>query len=206
MIKIKLLLFFALLAFATLAQEKPAVKSGMPDYYAKEEIINDGKRYRIHNCYLSGGPGFLQSTIRKGLQRSLAIDFQFPIKKLHFQAGAMMSGENFNSNNNIQGHIGYGYRREKRHNNIAAFIGPSFFTGVEGDASSLPTFYQGVGLYGCVQAVTKFTYDIGFGGEVFGEISQKQSIIGIRLIAFFSGAYRGPKRNFNPNVRAENSK
>lgn len=77
---------------------------------------------------------------------------------------------------------------------------------MEGDASSLPTFYQGVGLYGCVQAVTKFTYDIGFGGEVFGEISQKQSIIGIRLIAFFSGAYRGPKRNFNPNVRAENSK
>jgi hypothetical protein len=204
MIKIRIGILLCLGSLSIMAQDKP--KTGMPAYFRKEEIIDNGKRYRIHNSYLSVGPGFLASSIRSSVQKSLGLDYQFPIRRMHFQAGALMSGEGFSSNNNVQAHVCYGFRKENRRNNFAAYIGPSFYTGVEGDASALPSFYQGVGLYGSAQVVTKFAYDIGLGLELFGEVSQKQNILGLRLIAFFSGAYRGPKRNFNANVRAENSK
>jgi hypothetical protein len=69
-----------------------------------------------------------------------------------------------------------------------------------------PEFYQGVGGYACVQIATKLVYDIGVGAELFVEASGKQSLLGVRLFLFFSGAYRGVKRNYNPHVRSENKK
>jgi len=39
------------------------------------------------------------------------------------------------------------------------------------------------------------------GAELFGEVNYKQNLIGIKFIAFFSGAYRGAKKKVNPNVR-----
>jgi hypothetical protein len=186
------------------AQQKDSLKKGMPDYYAKEEVIYEGKRYRIHNTYLTAGGGFLNSSIRPQGQKAIGIDFHFPIRKLHFQMGGVMSGEDFGSNNNVQLHVGYGYRRETRSTNLAAYIGPTVFQGVTGDIGSPPEFYSGAGGYVCLQAVSKFTYDIGVGIELFGEINYKQGMFGFKVIAFFSGAYRGPKRNYNPNVRAEN--
>ncbi|PBQ32247.1 hypothetical protein CNR22_10850 [Sphingobacteriaceae bacterium] len=199
--KLKLLLFFVTAALNMLAQEKP---KKMPDFFRKEEIIYDNKRYRIHNCYLTLGPGFLQTSIRKEVQRTIALDFQFPIRRHHFQAGVQMSGESFGSNNNIQGHVCYGWRKEKTRNNLAAYVGPSVYTGVETGSMGEAVFYQGLGLYGCVQAVTKLAYDIGIGAELFGDISPKQGMVGLKLIVFFSGAYRGPKKNVNINVRSEN--
>lgn len=202
--RLNLFIFLCLIYAGFRAQEQPVVKPEKPYYDRKEEIIYDGKRYRIHNSYLSLGGGFLQSSIRSTLQKTLGADFQFPIRRMHFQVGAMMSGEGFSSNNHIQGHVCYGFRRERTKNNLALFFGPSYATGVEGDASGAPRFYQGLGGYVAVQAISKFTYDIGLGVELFGDISQRQSIAGLKLIVFFSGAYRGPKRNFNPNVRSEN--
>ena len=64
-----------------------------------------------------------------------------------------------------------------------------------------PEFYQGVGGYACVQIATKLVYDIGVGAELFGEFNYKQSLAGVRFFLFFSGAYRGVKRNYNPHVR-----
>jgi hypothetical protein len=187
-----------------LGQVVPHEKPPKPPFDRKEEIIYDGKRYRIHNSYLSLGPGYLQSSIRPTLQKMIGLDYVFYVRRLHFQAGVMMSGEGFGSNNNVQGHIGYGFRKEKAKSNIAAFAGPSFYTGVEADPAGNARFYQGVGLYGSAQIVTKFTYDIGLGLELFGDVSIKQSMVGLKLIAFFSGAYRGPKKNFNPHVKTEN--
>jgi hypothetical protein len=202
--KYKFIVLICLGYFGLLAQEKPKENPFASDYYWKEEIIYNNNRYRIHNSYLTLGAGFLQSNIRKSLQRKIGIDFQFPIKRLHFQAGVMMSGETFGSNNNIQGHIGYGLRQEKNKSNLAAYIGPSYHTGVTVDATNNPVFYQGWGVYACVQAVNKFSYDIGLGAELFTDISRTQRIVGLKLIAFFSGAYRGPKKNYNPHVRSEN--
>jgi hypothetical protein len=185
-------------------------QSKRPPYFRKEEIIVDGKRYRIHNNYLTFGPGFLSSSIRNNSQRSINIDFQFHIRRQHFQGGLMMCGESFGSNNNVQAHIGYGYRKENRGSNFAFFAGPTYFTGVEAIEDSIlgtrPHIYEGFGVYGCVQAVYKFTYDIGIGIEAYGEYATKQSLYGVRLIVFFSGAYVGQKRNYNPNVRRPNAK
>lgn len=148
--------------------------------------------------------GYLASTIRKDIQRTIGVDFQFPIKTYHFQAGAMMSGEQFNSNNTIQGHVGYGLRKETTKSNISVFIGPTIFTGVKGDSSGDPEFYEGMGAYVSFQVIAKLKYDIGIGAEAFGEVNYAQRLAGIKVILFFSSAYRGPKKNYNPNVRAEN--
>jgi hypothetical protein len=186
-------------------QNKSPEQPAKPPYFRKEEILADGKRYRKYNNYLTAGPGYLSSSIRKTVQKAVGIDFQFHIRREHFQIGVLMSGEEFLSNNNIQLKLGYGYRREKRASNLAAFIGPTYFTGVEGTPGvTAASFYNGFGAYACLQAIAKFTYDIGFGLEAFAEISYKQSMAGIKAVFFFSGAYRGLKRNYNPNVRSEN--
>ena len=206
MIKLRLLIIACSIAFNLVAQEKDSLKTQKPKYFRKEEIIHNGKRYRIHNSYLTIGGGYVLSSIRKTAQSARGVDFHFPIRKLHFQTGAMISGQSFSSNNNVQAHLGYGWRKEKNVSNLALYVGPTFFTGVKGDTASSSQFYQGFGAYVSVQAATKFSYDIGIGAEAFAEVSGIQSMIGIKFIAFFSGAYRGPKKNYNPNVRSENSK
>lgn len=106
--------------------------------------------------------------------------------------------------------MGYGYRKETTKYNFAAFGGPTFFYGVIGVPDSVntyrPEFYSGAGFYACAQIATKLVYDIGIGAELFGDISYKQRMVGVRFFLFFSGAYRGVKRNFNPHVRSENKK
>jgi hypothetical protein len=181
-----------------------SLRAKQPPYNRKEEIIHDAKRYRIHNNYLTFGGGFANSTIRNQSQKVVGADFQFHVKRQHFQAGVLMSGEQFLSNNHVQGHIGYGYRRETKFSNLAVFGGPAYFYGVEGEVGTPERFYDGFGAYVAVQGITKFAYDIGLGIELFSEFSYKQSLFGFKIIAFFSGAYKGPKRNYNPNVRSEN--
>jgi hypothetical protein len=183
--------------------DKPAKKPEQT-YYKQEEIIHDGKLYRVHNNYLSFGAGIIASSIRDEIQRTIGVDFQFPIQKAHFQVGVVMSGESYTSNNTLQAHLCYGLRKETTKTNLAAFIGPSFYTGVTEDAAGEALFYEGVGAYICFQAIAKVKYDVGLGLELFGEVNAAQSMIGIKVIAFFSGSYRGLKKNYNPNVRAEN--
>ena len=172
----------------------------------REEILYDGKRYRMWNNYLTAGGGFLSSTLRSNSQKMVAVDFHFHIRKQYFQVGGFMSGEEFLSNNNIQGHVCYGLRYERNTVNLAVFAGPSIFTGVTGTPGVTdPAFYNGWGAYFSLQAVSKFiSYDIGLGGELFADLSEKQRIVGFKIILFFSGAYRGLKGPINPNVRAEN--
>ena len=192
-----------------ISQEKEQPLPIMKDYPydRKEEIINDGKRYRVHNNYLSLGGGFLSSSIRNQSQKVLGIDFQFHVRKQHFQLGSIMSGQEFRANNNVQGHIGYGYRKETKKYNLAAFAGPNYYTGVVAvsDTGGIrASLYEGFGAYFCLQGVAKLMYDFGVGVEIFGDFSKHQNIFGFKLIGYFSGAYRGPKKNYNPHVRAEN--
>jgi len=187
-----------------MAQQQPTVEPAPLPYFAKEEIIFDGKRYRIHNNYFTLGGGFTFSGIRDEVQKNIAGDFQFHIRREHFQLGMMINGNSFGDVKDLQLHAGYGYRIEKNKTNLAAFIGPMYFTGVEGDVNTGPLFYDGFGAYACVQGIYKFWYDVGLGLELFGNVSYKQSMVGLKLIAYFSNAYKGPKRNVNPNVRSEN--
>lgn len=196
---------------ASWAQEKPVSPGSAqphvrPPYNRKEEIIYDAKRYRVHNNYLTIGGGVAGSTIRSGSQRCVGGDFNFHIRRQYFQLGALMSGPELMSNNHAHVHVGYGYRWEGKTYNLAGYIGPCYFSGVEGTPPAPAMLYSGYGVYGCIQVVNKFVYDIGIGLDMFTEISYKQALYGVRVIAFFSGAYRGVKRNYNPNVRSENSK
>jgi hypothetical protein len=202
-------IFFILLALYAkqfLAQKEVLLPPDKPAYDRKEEIIFDGKRYRIHNNYLTFGIGLLQSNIRNQSQKTAGVDFQFHLKKQHFQAGAMMSGDDLFGNNNTQFHCGYGYRREKNTSNVAIYAGPTYFTGVEGAAGAPASFYDGFGVYLSAQAIYKVKYDIGLGLEFFGDVSYKQVMSGLKIIVFFSGSYRGLKKNYNPNVRSESGK
>jgi len=195
---------FVVISLSLSAQEKPPrVKE---KYDRKEEMIYDNKRYQIHNNYLTVGGGVLSSSIRAQSQNNLGLDFQFHIRRQHFQAGGMISGESFGSNNHSQAHIGYGYRQEKRFTNLAAFAGLSYGSGVEGQYPNPAVFYTSYGGYACIQFIYKFAFDIGLGLEGFADFSYKQNIYGFKVIAFFSGAYRGKKANYNPHVKSERPK
>lgn len=174
-------------------------------YFRKEEIINDGKLYRKHNNYITVGPGYSFSSIRGDVQKDLGIDFNFHIRTIYFQTGVIMSGNEFLSNNHLNFKLGVGLRKENRKNHFAFFVGPTYYTGVIGIEDSLgtrPQFYSGLGAYLSAQAIIKLTYDIGFGIQPYLTVSGKQTQGGIKLVMFFSGSYRGPKRNYNPNVRS----
>lgn len=186
-----------------LGQKDILVPKEQPPYDRKEEIIFENKRYRIHNNFITLGGGYLGSSIREDVQRCVNADFQFHIRLHHFQIGAMMSGEEFLSNNNTQVHLGYGLRRENNGSNLAAFIGPTYFTGVQGAVGQPAVFYDGFGLYVCGQAIYKLAYDIGLGVELFLETGQKYTQGGIKFVAYFSGAYRGAKKKFNPHVKSQ---
>lgn len=204
--KVVLLYFLLLFQTCLTAQTEVLIPKEKPPYDRKEEIIHDGKRYRIHNNYFTMGGGVIESSLRDQSQKTLGVDYQFHIRRQQFQVGGIISGVEFFSNNNTQLHAGYGYRIEKNTSNFSAYVGPTYFTGVAGVSPDPPDFYDGFGLYFSVQAVYKIKYDIGLGLELIGDVSYKQKMIGIKLIAFFSGSYRGLKRNYNKNVRSENSK
>ncbi|MDI1355482.1 MAG: hypothetical protein PSX36_11210 [bacterium] len=204
MIKLKVLILFLVIAFDIVAQNKDLSDTVKLPYFKKEEIIFEGKRYRIHNNYLTAGAGFGASSSRSTAQKNLALDYQFHIRMQQFQTGVLISGNDFGSTNFTQLHVGYGYRLEKNKTNFAFFAGPTYFTGVMGDTSTTAVIFDGFGLYSSVQVVYKVVYDIGLGLELFSDINYKQRMFGVKIIAFFSNAYRGPKRNINPNVRSEN--
>jgi hypothetical protein len=196
-LKKSLFIFFVLLSELGVAQW---LKKDTLPYNRKEEIVYDGKRYRKYNNYLTIGGGYLWSSVRNMEQKILAGDFQFHFQKQYFQFGFLMSGKEFLSNNNIQGHIGIGYRREKEQSNLAFFVGPSYSTFVTAKLDSTgeytPVVNSGMGGYICAQYIYKVKYDVGIGLELFGDFSANQQMGGLKIIAFFSGAYRGVKRGW----------
>ncbi len=179
-------------------------------YDRKEEIIDNNKRYRIHNNYLTVGPGFGSSNIRVSEQSIIGLDFNFHIRKQYFQAGILMSGNKFLSNNNLAAHLCYGYRKETNKYNFAFYGGVSYNEGiippmiVGGDTISAKLF-RTYGFYANIQYIFKITYDIGFGGEAFAEFNKHQAFGGIKFILFFSGAYQGKAKVYNQHVKKKKS-
>jgi hypothetical protein len=190
----KLLLILFLTSFSVALAQKDTLP-----YNRKEEIVYDGKRYRVYNNYLTFGLCDAYSDIRKKDQVGLNVDFQFHLQKEYFQAGFYMTGDQLLRNTNIQGHICYGIRREKKKYNLAGFIGPSYSKFVTGftDTSGITyvTPHETFGGYLCLQGVYKIKYDVGIGAELFADISAQQKMAGVRVILYFSGAYRGEKKS-----------
>jgi hypothetical protein len=196
---VKKFLFILFVILSEFATAQLWQKDTMP-YNRKEELIYDGKRYRKYNNYLTIGGGYLWSSVRNMEQKVLAGDFNFHLQKQYFQIGFLMSGKEFLGNNNLQGHIGIGYRKEKDQSNLAFFVGPSYSTFITTKLDTageyFPIINTTMGAYICAQYIYKVKYDVGIGLELFGDFSPKQQMGGVKLIAFFSGAYRGLKRGF----------
>lgn len=189
------ILYLLLYGLPFFAQKKDTIP-----FNRKEEIVYDDKRYRKYNNYLSFGMGKGISDIRRLDQNFINVDYQFHLQREYFQAGLFMSGDDFLRNNNIQGHICYGIRREGNKYNFAGFIGPSYSYFVTGKTDTAgvttPVINNILGGYLSLQGIYKIKYDVGIGLELFADVSTLQRMAGVRVILFFSGAYRGVYRGF----------
>lgn len=177
-------------------------QSDSTSFNIKEEIAYDGKRYRVHNSWLSVGAGPGYNTKWPKDEKNIGVDFSFFIKQHHFRAGGYMSGRDFTLTNNYNFHICYGLRKEAEKYNLSAFIGPatSYFRRPLSDSINfnLGTVYNEFGVHLSVEAIYKIKYDVGFGGQIFCDYNQVQMVYGVRLVAYFSGAYRGIKYGRTP--------
>ena len=170
----------------------------------KKEITYDGKRYRVYNNWLSVGvgQGFNQHWYKDEKdEKNAGIDYSFYIKKYYFRVGGFMSGRDLSHVNNYSFHGGIGLRKEELKYNLSMFLGPStsYFRRPLSDSTQfglqtvLSTVYNRVGAYACVEAVYKFKYDLGLGGQIFCDYNEVQIVYGVRIVAYFSSAYRGIK-------------
>ena len=180
------------------------VKKDTSAYNPKAEIAYDGKRYRVYNNWLTFGGGANYNTKWPKDQKNLAVDFSFHLKQTYFRVGAFMSGNDFTAANSYNFHLGVGLRKEHEKYNLSAFAGPSYSyfkrplsDSVEfGLPAILNNVYNRFGGYACVEAVYKIKYDVGLGGQIFCDYNDVQMIYGVRLVAYFSGAYRGIKYGY----------
>ncbi len=202
-----LIFIFVLLTSVTALSQNDTTKQVKKDtvkFNPKQEIAYDGKRYRVYNNWLTFGGGAGYNTKWPKDQKNLGVDYSFHIKQYYFRLGAMMSGNDFSAANSYNFHAGLGLRKEHEKYNLSAFIGPSYsyFKRPLSDSvqfglpSILNTIYNRVGGYACIEAIYKIKYDVGIGGQIFCDYNEVQMVYGVRLVAYFSGAYRGIKYGY----------
>jgi hypothetical protein len=189
--------FVSLACFGQTDSIKKNTKKDSVIYNPKEEFVLDGKRYRVYNNWLSAGAGAGYNTRWPKDEKNIGIDYSFHIKQYYWRLGGFMSGVDFTASNNYNFHLGVGLRKETQDYNLSAFIGPSvaYFRRPLSDSSNynLAKVYNEVGGYACIEAVYKLKYDVGLGGQIFCDYNQIQMVYGVRIIAYFSSAYRGIK-------------
>lgn len=196
---IVIVVFFILFGGTCFAQ-KDSIVAKKDTFNRKKEIVYDGNRYRVYNSWLSVGAGANYNTKWLKDEKNTAVDFSFHIRQHYFRVGGFMSGRDYTAANNYSFHAGYGLRKEGLKYNLSAFLGPSmsYLRRPLSDSTNynLSTVYNAVGGYAVIEAVYKFKYDVGLGGQIFCDINQIQIVYGVRLIAYFSGAYRGIKPGY----------
>lgn len=181
----KFLLAFVCFSSCLYAQDiQNAIKAEM-----KKEVIYNGNRYKVYNNWISGGAGAAYSTGTAPLQFAGGVDYNFHLKLSYFQLGFLLSGDAFRNYNNTQLHLCYGKRKESNEYNFAYFGGLSYSTGYENSQAAKP--YSTVGFYLNSQLVRKLKYDIGIGMAAFVDVNFTQTIGGLQIILYFSGAYKG---------------
>jgi hypothetical protein len=163
----------------------------------KKEIILQNKRYHIYNNYLSAGVGQCYNSGWQQVELCTSFDFNFHARKNYFQIGGNLVGPALWNNNCIQLHAGWGYRLERCNYMLAAYGGVSFSDGYYLQNDTVKVKMNSVGGYIALQAFYKFKFDYGVGVSTFFDVNAKQSLAGIKIELFFSGAYKGfKKRNY----------
>ncbi|HXB41954.1 MAG TPA: hypothetical protein VNZ49_15540 [Bacteroidia bacterium] len=209
--KVKNLLFALFIGFEALtnAQNPKSAFGSEPnsllksmyaeEFDKKKEIKIDGKKYRIYNNYVTFGIGKGYNNIWNQGFVVTGFDFNFHIRKAYFQTGGFLQGPSFYNKQQVQLHMGAGYRKESYNYFWAAYGGLSYTNGfyprtltdVTGKDSVIHPVMSEIGAYVAVQMFYKLKFDYGAGLTIFGDINQKQYVIGARIELFFSGAYRG---------------
>ncbi|MFN5181871.1 MAG: hypothetical protein ACK5BJ_04875 [Bacteroidota bacterium] len=186
--------FFIVYIFSFQAQENK------DEFDAKQEIVVDGKRYRIWHNYITGGsfPGASINSAIPTSQTCAALDFNFHIKKEYFQAGVLLSGNVFGDWNNSAMHLCWGKKIEKTKYLFAAYGGVDYSLFYPWEKDSVPARFispaiNAVGAYLAIQNFWKLKYDVGAGCTTFFSYNTKQYLVGIRMELFFSSAFRGEK-------------
>lgn len=195
----KHLLFFVF-CFASFFTRSQTPEQEKGEYDEKQEIIFDGKRYRIWHNYLTGGalPGASLNSAIPTSQSCAGLDFNFHIRKEYFQAGVLLSGNVFGDWNNSALHLCWGKKIERNRYLFAAYGGADYSLFYPWQKDSVPAYFaspaiSAVGAYAAIQNFWKFKYDVGIGCTFFGSYNTKQYLIGARLELLFSSAFRGEK-------------
>lgn len=175
-------------------------QSDTATFNPKKEINYDNKRYRVYNNWLSIGGGANYNTKWPKDEKNLSADFSFHVKQYYLQLGGFLSGTDFTSANNYSFHLCYGLRKETEKYNLSAFAGPStsYFRRPLSDSTTynLTSVYNAIGGYAAIEAIYKLKYDVGVGGQIFCDYNPVQMVYGVRLIVYFSSAYRGIKYGY----------
>ena len=181
-------------------ENKELTKLYRDTFDRKKEIVIQNKRYRIYNNYLSGGVGKCYNSGWKEIDLCTSFDFNFHANKKYFQLGGNLVGPALWNNNCIQLHMGWGYRIERSNYLLAAYGGVSFSDGYYLQQSGIDTLkirLNNLGAYAALQCFYKLKFDYGIGISSFFDINAKQTLVGIKVELFFSGAYKGfKKRNY----------
>lgn len=156
-------------------------------------FVIENKKMKYYNNWITAGAGIQQNlTYKRPYGFAGGLDYNFHIKRHYFQLGTVITGERFGSYDNYQFHFGYGKRFEGRAVNAAVFAGVSYSTGFAKDSTNIyERPFRQPGLYAEGQIIKKIAYDVGAGLSIFADFNREQTIIGSRLIVYFSGAYKG---------------
>ena len=179
------------------AENKEIAKLYREAFDKKKEIVLQNKRYRIYNNYLTFGAGKCFNSGWNEIDLCTAFDYNFQVQKKYFQFGGTLIGPALWNNNCIQLHAGWGYRYERCNYQLAAYGGLSYSDGYylqQTDTVPNKIKMSAVGLYAAIQGFYKIKFDYGIGVSAFFDINAKQTLTGIKLEIFFSGAYRGFKK------------
>jgi len=163
----KIKIFFLCLFLSSIVSLNAQPKG---DFERKKELSYDGKRYRVFNNYLTAGGGSCYNNFIQNTNLNIGVDYNYHIRQIYFQTGIFLAGSRFGNYNHLQLHTAVGKRFE------------------------LNKFKQPFGFHAAVQFTFKFKYDVGIGISLFSDINKEQSVYGLRLELFFSGAYLGDKK------------
>jgi len=189
---LKFSLLFLLFSAALIAQPKG-------EYDRKKEMTYDGKRYRVFNNYVTVGGGSCYNNYIHTTNLNIGADFNFHIQQIYFQSGLFLAGPRFGSYNHMQLHTAFGKRFELKKFNMAGYLGGSysFINRPYVDTSNAihSRTLNPLGIHAAIQFTYKYKYDLGIGICLFSDINKYQSVYGIRLELYFSGAYLGDRRS-----------
>ena len=193
MIKKNLLIILCLVGVVSVAQKKT---DGTPKPVWKRDTVIAGNVFKIYSNWINIGLGLLRNPTIPRTHITAGVDLNFHITNQYFQVGAMLAGEGYGIYSTSELHLCYGKRTENRKYNCDFFGGLSYSTFnafSNGNYATEPS--KEIGVYGMAQAIRKITYDVGIGISAFAEINSKQSMFGLRLDLYFSGAYKGKKKD-----------